>query len=64
MKTKWHICYICVEGLGPAHACSLVGGSVSGSRRGSRLGDSVGLLVESLSPLGHSIFPQLFHKSP
>jgi hypothetical protein len=44
-------------GLGPDHACSLVGGSVSGSPQGSRLVNSVGLLIESLSPLGSSIVP-------
>ena len=32
-KTKLHICYI--WGLGPAHVCSLVGVSVSGSPQGS-----------------------------
>jgi hypothetical protein len=29
MKTKLHICYKCVGGLGPATACSLVGGLIS-----------------------------------
>ena len=31
VKTKLLICYICAEGLGPACASSLAGGSVSGS---------------------------------
>ena len=46
MKTKVHICYIHVRGLGPAHICSLVRSSVFGSPQGSRLVDSVGLPVE------------------
>jgi len=52
MKTKLHICY-----LGPVHAHSLVGGSVSESRRWSRLVDSVGLFVESLLFSGPSVLP-------
>jgi hypothetical protein len=51
MKTKLHICYICAEELGPAHAHSLVSDSVSESSQGSRLADPVGLSVESLSSL-------------
>jgi hypothetical protein len=41
MKTELHTCYICVEGLGPAHVCSLVGDLVSESSQWSRLVDSV-----------------------
>jgi hypothetical protein len=32
MKTKVRICYISVGGLGPAHVCSLFGGSVRNLR--------------------------------
>ena len=49
-KTKLHICYNYVGGLGPAHACSLADGLVSVSLHGPKLGDSVGLLVVSLTP--------------
>ena len=51
MKTKLHICCICLVllGLGLDHAHSLVDGSISGSSQGSRLVDSVGFPVESLS---------------
>ena len=42
--------YSCGGRMGPAHVCSFVGGSVSGSPQGSRLVDSGGLPVESLSP--------------
>jgi hypothetical protein len=52
MKTKLHICYMCVGGLDSDHACSLVGGSVSGSPPGSRLVDSVGHPMKFISPLG------------
>jgi hypothetical protein len=45
-----HMC----RGLGPAHPCYLVGGSVSGSNRVSRL---VGFSVESLSSSGPSVLP-------
>lgn len=41
--------------LDPAHAHSLVGGSVFGSPQGSRLMDSVDLPVKSLSSLGLSV---------
>ena len=37
MKTKLHICYICVGTLGTAHVCYLLDGSVSESLQGSRL---------------------------
>ena len=60
MKIKLHICYICAGGLGPALACSLVGSS--GSFQEARLGDSFGILLESLSFSGPAIhsttFPQ------
>ena len=49
MKTKLHICYICVGGLGPDHACYLVVDSVSVSLHGPRLVGSVGLLVVCLT---------------
>jgi hypothetical protein len=42
MKTKLHICYICVSSLYPTHACSLVGGSVPVSPHRPMLVDSVG----------------------
>jgi hypothetical protein len=59
MKTKLHICYVCmgVVGLGPVHVWSLVGGLVSGSRQESRLVESVSLPVESLSFSGPAILP-------
>jgi hypothetical protein len=52
MKTKQLIFYIYAGGLSPAHVCSMVGSSVSGSHYGSRLIDSICVLVESLSHLG------------
>jgi hypothetical protein len=64
MKTKLYICCKCVGGLGPTHACSLVGGSVSVSPQGLRLLDSVGLLVMSLtSPALSILSPTLPHDS-
>jgi len=45
MKTKLHIWYICVGGLGPSHECSLVYSAVSVSPYGPRLMDSVGFLM-------------------
>lgn len=57
MKTKLSISYICVGDLGPVNACSLVGGLVSVSPHGPQLVDSVGLLVEFLSPLGPFFLP-------
>ena len=50
MKTQLHIGNICVVGLGPVHACSLVGGSVSVKPHSPRLAGPVGLLVLSLTP--------------
>jgi hypothetical protein len=61
MKTKLHIFYICawdeVGELGPAHASSLVLGSLSGNPQELKLVDSVGLPVELLSSLGPSVLP-------
>jgi hypothetical protein len=53
------IFYICVWvwGARSTHVYSLIGGSVSGSLKGFRLVDSVGLLMEFLSPLCPSILP-------
>jgi hypothetical protein len=56
MKIKLHFFYICTGDLGPAHACSLVDGSVSGRPKGSRLVDSVGLSVDFLSSSSSSFF--------
>jgi hypothetical protein len=50
MKTKLYNCYICAEGLGPSHQCSLIGGSISVSLCGPSLVDSVGFLMVSLTP--------------
>jgi hypothetical protein len=47
-----------MRGQGQTYACSLVGGSVSGSPQGSKLVGSVGLPVESLSSSGPSVLPQ------
>jgi hypothetical protein len=55
-RVRVHVCAR-GQGLSPAHALSLVDGSVSGGPRGSKLVDSVGLSVESLS--FWSLFPQL-----
>lgn len=44
-------CYLCVEGLGQSHACSLVGSSESVSPYVTMLVVSVGLLVVTLIPL-------------
>ena len=55
MKTKLHICYKCAGGLCTAHACSLVGNSVSGNPYGPRKFDFVNLVV-SLATLALSIF--------
>jgi hypothetical protein len=64
MKTKLHICYVCAGGLNPVHACSLVGGSVSGSPQGSRVKwfcwSSSGVLIL----LGPSIFPPTLPQDP
>ena len=54
MKTKVHIYYKCVEGLGLATACFLIGSSVSVSLHGPRIVDYVGLLVVSLASLASS----------
>ena len=55
MKTQLHICYICAEGLGPSHARSLVGSSVSVVPYGTRLVDSLGFLVVSMTLLSPSV---------
>jgi hypothetical protein len=56
--------YICIEDLGPANLCSLVGGSISVSSHGPRLVRSIGLLTLSLTPPTPQSFPGLFHKTP
>ena len=60
-RPNLHICYLCAGGLGPAHECSLVGGSVSESHRGFMVID---FLWSPYSLWGSQLFPQLFHKSP
>jgi hypothetical protein len=57
MKTKLHICYICVGGLGPAHVCSLVAGSVSGEPPRVHVSCPVGLPVEFRFLSGSSFLP-------
>ena len=64
MKSKLHICFICAEGLGLSHACSLVGSLVSVSFHGFRVVDSVDYLVMSLTSLAPSILPPLFPRFP
>jgi hypothetical protein len=64
MKTKLHICYKCVGGLGPTPECSLAGGSVYVSPHGPRLVNSAGLPVVSLTPLTLSILPPFFCMTP
>jgi hypothetical protein len=54
MKTKLHICYICIGDLGLAFVCSMLGGSLTANVQSSMLVDTIGLLVESLSPPGSS----------
>jgi hypothetical protein len=56
MKTKLHICYICVGGLGLSHECFLVGGSIYVNPYVSRLVDSIGYPMVPLTSLAHSIF--------
>ena len=63
-KTKLHNCYICAEGLGLFHACSLLGSSVSVSPYGSSLVDSVGFLVVILITLASSIPLPLYQRIP
>ena len=62
MKTKLLIWYM-YSGICPAHACFLLGASVSGRPQGFRLVDFIGLPVEFLSYLESSSFSQLFCKS-
>ena len=57
MKTKLHIYYKYVGGLGPAPSCPLVGGSVSVNLQGYRLIGYVGLSVEFQYSLGPSVLP-------
>lgn len=58
MKSKLLISYVFGGWeLGPAHVWSLICGSVSGSPQEFRSVNSVGLLVEFLSPLVLPIFP-------
>jgi len=47
-------------GVGPAHACFLVGASVSGNPQRSRLVNSVGVSMEFLSSPGPPVLPQDF----
>jgi hypothetical protein len=64
MKTKLHICYKYVAGVGLATTCSLVGGPSSVNSHSFRFVDSVGFLVVSLTPPAYSIlFPILSHAS-
>ena len=56
MKTKLHISHICVGGLGPSHACSMIGDLVSMSPHVPRLVDFIGLVV-FLTFLAPSILP-------
>ena len=64
MKTKLQDGYICVEGLGPSHACSLVASSVSLNSFVPRLVDSVGFLMMSLALLAPSVLLPFFHRIP
>ena len=57
MRTKMYICYIWLGGLGPSHACSLAGDSVSVSPSVAKLVDSVGFPVVSLTTLAPLILP-------
>ena len=58
MKTKLHICYLCVGGLlSGSCACSLVAGSVSVDPYGPRLVDFVGFFCGVLDLSGSSILP-------
>ena len=57
MKTKLHICYICVGGIGLFYSCSVASDSVSVSPYGSRLVDFVGLVVVTLTSLAPLILP-------
>lgn len=49
--------YICVWGLGPVYAWSLVGALMSAGSPGPRLVGSIGFLVTLLKPLGPSVLP-------
>ena len=69
MKTKLHICYKCVGGLGPPPACSLVGSSASVIPPPAPVvpGELTLNLVVSLTPLTCSVLsptlPQDFPSS-
>ena len=56
MKTKLHTC-ICVGGLGPVHACSLIDYSAIGSPQRPNVVDSVCLPVGFPSPLSPLVLP-------
>lgn len=65
MKMKLYICYVCVAGLGPAHACSVYGISVSVNPYGPSVVDSVGCVLGlsvyfSPSSCSSTIYPELF----
>ena len=51
MKNKLHMCYIFVEVLVIASACSLVGVSVAENPQGFRIEQFVDVSVESLCPV-------------
>ena len=59
IKTNLSIYYKCIGGLGPALACSLVGGLGSMSPYGLRLINSVGFVV-FLTPLPCSLLSPTF----
>jgi hypothetical protein len=56
MKMNLHM-YICSDGLVPACACTLIGGSVSQITQLSGLADSISHPVDFLSSLGPSTIP-------
>ena len=63
MKTKLHNCYMCEEGLGQSHACSLLGSSDSVSPYGSMVVDSEGFLEISLNHKVPTILLTSFYTS-
>lgn len=67
MRTQLLNGYICAEGLGLSHSCSLVGSSISLSLQEPSLVDSAGFLVVPLTSLTPSILlpplPQDFPSS-
>jgi hypothetical protein len=52
MKTKLHICYLCVEDFSLSHESTLVNGPISVSPYGHGLVDSIGFRVVSLTFMG------------